>query len=326
MSELSLNESRSLQFELWQECNNSCDYCYLGSDNKFTSDERKLESLRAAYSKISDMSNYPEFNVIGYIGGEFFQGQLTNPEVKKEFYKLMEKTAQLYNDGVIRQVWMCATLNIGHQRDLYEIMKMFKDHDGIWIITSWDSMGRFKTPKMLETWDFHMRNLRKTYPGIKFNITTILTEDLISKYLADEVSFRDMMETYGASFFFKQCGLIVEDGSDATIEDMRKNKILSNELLPHFFPKRRMFLKFLAKFKQQESEDMWSRLFNVKYRADELYRNFNDGRTSTVHRMKDTRAEVDDSVATECGHPIVYRAYVDSDECVLCDKIRLGEL
>lgn len=325
MSELSLNESKSLQFELWQECNSLCDYCYLGKDNRFTSDARKLDSLRAAYAKISDMSNYPEFNVLGFIGGEFFQGQLANPEVRQEFFKLMRKAAQLYNDRVIRQVWICATMTIGHQKDLYEVLDLFNDHQGVWIISSWDTKGRFKTDKMFKTWDFHMRNIKKLYPDIKFNVTTILTADLISKYLANEISFKDMMDDYGLHFFFKQCGLILGDGNDHTLEDMMKNKIKSNQILPWFFPTRSQFLKFLIKFKQQESADMWGRLFNVKYRADELYRNFNDGRECTTHRYKDTTGEVDDSVMTDCGHPIVYRAYIDSHECVLCDKIRIGK-
>ena len=108
-----------MQFELWQECNNRCIYCFLRDDTRKTEDSVKLESLKRTYEIIADESNYPEHNVIGFIGGEFFQGQLRNPDVREWFFKVMGKTAELYNRGVIQQVWIPATINIGNQEDLY---------------------------------------------------------------------------------------------------------------------------------------------------------------------------------------------------------------
>ena len=324
MANITLENSNSMQFELWQECNNRCVYCFLREDNKKTEDSVKLESLKRTYEIICNPDNYPTHNVIGFIGGEFFQGQLKDPDVRLWFYKVMSKTAELYNNRTIQQVWIPATLNIGNQQDLYQVLDLFNDHDDVWIITSWDSMGRFKTDKMFETWDFHMKNLHNKYPGLKFNITTILTGDFIEKYLDDKISLKNMMNEYHAHFFFKQCGLFANKASESTLEEQMESKLASNEVLANFFPKRKTFLKFLIKFKREESEDMWNRLFNIKFRANELYRNHNDGRTEMNRRYKDTKSEVEDSMITECGHPMVYRAYIDSDECVLCDKERLS--
>lgn len=318
------NQIRTLQFELWQECNNDCTFCYLGKENKKTKDDLKIASLKRTYDKISDISNYPEFNCIGYIGGEFFQGQLRNSEVRSEFFKLMSKTAELYNSGVIEQVWISATLTIGSQSDLYETLNLFNNHEGVWIITSWDTLGRFKSDKMRSTWDFHMKNLKKKYPDIKLNICTILTDDCISKYLSGELSFQKMIKEYDASFFFKQCGCIYNSAREDSFEDQRRAKIFSNEILPGFFPTRKKFIDFLRLFREQETSDMWSRLFNIKLRADNLYRSFNDGSTDIYHRFKDTRGEVDDSAPMPCGHPFVYASYIDSDACCLCDKIKLS--
>lgn len=321
---MKLSESKSLQFELWQECNNDCKFCYLGKENRKTPKEVKLESLQRAFDTISDISNYPEYNTIGFIGGEFFQGQLNDPDVKKLFYKVLEKTACLYNSGIIKQVWISATLTIGPQKELYEILRWFYDYDDVWVITSWDTIGRFKTPKMLETWNYHMHNLKREFPGLKLNICTILTDDCISKYLSGELSFQSMMKEYDASFFFKQCGCIYNKASEDNFQDQMKAKLFSNQMLPGFFPTREKFLQFLRLFREQESEDMWNRLFNIKFRADNLYRNFNDGSTDTYHRFKNTRGEVDDSAPMPCGHPFVYCAYIDSNACVLCDKERLS--
>ena len=321
---MNLNESKSLQFELWQECNNNCKFCYLGHENRRTPKDVKLSSLQRALNIISDENNYPEYNTIGFIGGEFFQGQLKDADVRSLFFKVMKKTADLYNSKKIKQVWISATLTIGHQQDLYQTLRLFNDHNDIWIITSWDTIGRFKSDKMKNTWDFHMKNLRKEFPQIKINICTILTDDCITKYLDGKLSFQAMMHEYNASFFFKQCGCIYNKSSESSFADQMKAKQLSNIILPGFFPTRKKFINFLKLFKEQETEDMWMRLFNIKYRADNLFRSFNDGSIDTYHRFKDTKGEVDDSDPMPCGHPFVYCAYIDSDACVLCDKQKLS--
>ena len=313
--------AKTLQFELWQECNNHCDYCYLGSENRKTPDALKLASIKRALSAISNPKLLTQgYDCIGYIGGEFFQGQLRNAEVKEAFFKLMQKTASLYNSQAIKQVWLSATLNIGNQEDLWATLDLFDNHKDVWIITSWDTIGRFKSEKMLNTWDYSMKELKRRYPDIKINITTILTGDLIDKYLADEISFQKMMQIYDASFFFKHCGSIVKWKTTGNYEESRIAKQKSNEILPNFFPTRRQFLQFLVKFKEQESEDMWNRLFNIKLRADNFVRNFNDGSVMNSIRLKDSKTEVNEMNHLPCGHPFVYAAYLDSDKCVLCDK------
>jgi hypothetical protein len=79
---------------------------------------------------------------------------------------------------------------------------------------------------MEENWSYHMKKIHELYPDIRFNITTILSEDCIDKYLSGELSFKKMIEEYHTEFFFKQCGTPQGD-----IKDM-------NNVLPHFVPPR----------------------------------------------------------------------------------------
>lgn len=314
---------KQLQFELWQECNSRCKFCYLGNENRCTADELKLSAIQKAIDKISDLSNYPEYNTIAFLGGEFFQGQLSNPLVKEKFMELMDKTNWLKENHYIEKIWMYATLTIGDQEDLYETLTHFTDMDGFWILTSYDSYGRFHTDKMFENWDYHMKNIHNLYPQIKFNITSILSGDFIEKYLDGRINLKQMMEDYHSAFFFKQCGL----GSFQSKEAM-------NKVVPNFFPKRSEFLKFLTKFRQEEDELMWDKLFNIKYRADTLYRNFNDENKQMALNARDkySKAEITDSDNPEdcriasCGHLASYSAYIDDDGCVLCDKHMIEEM
>ena len=319
----SVNDNRSLQFEVWQECNNRCTFCYLCEENKHTDKQMKIESMKNIIETISDEKNLEGYNCLGFIGGEFFQGQLRDKEVRDLFFKMMSIAADLYNRRVIRQVWVSATLCIGKQEDLYEMLKLFNDYEGVWITTSYDTIGRYHTQKMLDTWEYHMMKLHTEYPNIKINITTILTDDVITKYMNGELSFTAMMEKYGAYFFFKQPSPFIKSVNDDllyTEDTLMSDKIATNKVFPKFFTTRKKFLKFLRLFRKQENPDMWNRLFNVAYRADTLIRNFNDGHRQSFNRNKVGKCDQEEFMKLPCGHAIVYSSYIDSKHCLICDK------
>ena len=88
------------------------------------------------------------------------------------------------------------------------------------------------------------------------------------------------------------------------------------------------------KAKAEESDLMWDKLFNIKYRADLLYRNGNTDEQQMQEnvRHKDSKVEVSlnfkspETDTAKCGHLIAYTAYADSDGCVLCDKHMIEDL
>ncbi len=320
---------KSLQFELWQECNSMCKFCYLGKENRTTPCNLKLRTLNDVYEKICDLSIYEEFDNLSFIGGEFFQGQLNTPEIRDTFFKLMTKVSDLMAQGYVKSVWLCATLTIGEQKDLYETLDLFKDltwdennSDGLWIITSYDTIGRFHTPKMEENWSNHMLNIHEKYPHIKINTCTILTGDLVDKVVADEFSFDEFGTKYNTHFFFKQpapgqYGAIAE--GDAMVA-----KQMMQQHLPNFFPTRANFIPFLVKMRDVYPE-LYTKLFNIKFRADDLYRNFNNEEEHMIHQIRRKNSAVETNIEREmvlndCGHLLQYAAYIDGNECMICDR------
>ena len=337
---MELNEKHSLQFELWQTCNSKCTFCYLGESNLCTPIELKLKAVNDAIAFLSDEKKIAPYNTVSYIGGEFFQGQLDTLELKDKFFDLMHKTAELQISGKMKEVWIMCTLTIGDQEDLYTSLNILNEAyisagkpelmNQVWIVTSYDTIGRFHTQKMLDNWKYHMQYIREVYPAIHFNTCTILTQNLITKYLNDEWSFHDFMNKYHTAMFFKQPspGAIkpsIQNGTDLELIMSAKQEM--EKRLPGFFPKREDFLQFLIKFKD-DCPDIWNKLFNIQYRADDLYRNFNDDEKRMLHnhRAKDKKSEVDedngtlDSKTASCGHSLNYSAYIDSDECMICDR------
>ena len=317
---------KQLQIELWQECNSLCGFCYLGTDNRHTPDEVKLNSLNNAYEMVSAIKKDSEYDTVAFLGGEFFQGQLCTREIHDKFMQLMDLTADLLEKDILKEAWIYMTLTIGDQKDLYETLNIFEERqvtDQLWLLTSYDTVGRFHTKKMEDNWKFHMKNIHQLYPDIRFNTTTILSNDCIKKYLNNEISFKDMSEEYHTFFFFKQVGC-------DKVPKEKFNEVYSID----FVPTRATFLEFLKKFRREENELMWSKLFNIKYRADVLYRNGNDLEHQMIKniRHKDSGAEIeleyasDEAEVAPCGHLYSYHAYSDCDGCVLCDKEMIGDL
>lgn len=315
-----------LQYELWQECNNFCDYCTLGKNNECTSDDMKLEAIHTAITELQALVK-GEVSTVGFIGGEFFQGQLHSSIVKGAFMSLVSLVNQLLNDDIIEEVWFNATLTIGEQKDLYATLDMIDKKNRIWVLTSYDTIGRFHTATKLHTWKYHMLYLHKHYPDVRINTTSIITGNFIQSYMNDELDLNLFKHKYNTTLFLKT-PVKPDDWCDISREE------INNRLGYQFFPRKIDFLKFLLKYKEKEGEWAYKLLFSNDLKAEELHKNFNDEhlRNITFIRTHDFKEDLDCDQSLKvietlsCGHSNVYQCYVDSDDCAICDKIRVSHL
>ena len=308
--------SLQIQYELWRECNCNCTYCTLGFDNHKTDNELKLQSMQTA---IDEMKNFEpnEHQTVGFIGGEFFQGQLNTPEIKSKFMELIKVANDLLNNHIVKDLWLNASLLIGNQKDLYEAIDLIDDKTKLWILTSYDSIGRFHTPKMLETWQYHMKNIHNLYPEIKLNTTSILT--------GDNIDIKEFKATYHTNLFLKTT---VKPGH---LSHLSKQEI--NDKIGNFFPTQERFQEFLFTFYMREGAEEYHNLFSNDLRADEVRKNYNIDTKRNIKfiRDKQTLEETIDLIDEHidnlsCGHSTIYQCYVDSDDCCICNKQEIGEL
>ena len=351
---------RSFQWELWECCNNLCKFCYLGKDNRHTDKKRQLKSLEDLKKNLDNL-DFNVYNNISLIGGEFFQGQMADPEIKESYMEMIHKVADLYADKKIGSVWITATLTIGDQADLYETLDVFEragcmplpefGASGVWICTSWDAEGRFHTEQSRENWEFHMKNIENYYPWVKKNTTIILSQKLCEMYLNNEFSPHDFMDKFGTALFYKQPGIFeVESKGNGSSGDLLElaevgqadvyltetKKKVEDYLGFRFYPDRRTFRRFLIKY-AKEDPDTYERLFNIMFRADELHRNFNNVYEEDWHaRNKNSNLESNaDSDAIfnkhcrlepmEAKHIINYATYVDCNDCMICDRNQIWD-
>lgn len=324
---------KQLQFELWQDCNSKCDFCYLKGFQVDRTDSYKLERIKRVRQELENESLYDTYDTISLIGGEFFQGQLQNAEVRAAFFELVRKIKSLLDAGKINRIWIMVSLLIGKQPDLYECLSIFGNDSRVWFNTSWDIKGRFKSEKMLKTWETHVAAIHELYPKININVTLILTHELIDAYLKGDFSFIDFREKYRVHLFLKP------PAYNTTTKQLYQK--LHGKLLPEgekrmfseligtqFFPNRKEFLSFLTKYRSEMGAAEYENLFNINMRADDVYRTDDSGHhENLVHRSKDTKdlGDANTDVNT-CGHSTYYQSYFDSDGCMLCDKEFIARL
>lgn len=312
----------SMQFELWKQCNNFCDFCYLGDENKFVPKQTKLKNMKKVNAAIDNYfsKNFEQIQAIGFLGGEFFQGQMDDQKIKDTFYALCEKCFKLIDEDRIRDFWCYCTLTIGDEQDLYTLVELFdkvvkdKEKHHFWIQVSYDARGRFNQPGKFENWNYHMLNLQK-YPFIRFNITSIMTEAFLQAVLKDEVNLTEFQKKYKNHFFLKQANLI---------GNMTKAEVI--EKFDWFFPKRKTYLEFLNKI-SKENPDIFRELLDITLRSDFMFNSleFQDDEINPDIRNKETWEETGMIVNKKCGHSALYQCYSDSDACCLCDYFKVKD-
>jgi hypothetical protein len=314
--------SKQLQYELWRECNCKCTFCTLGNDNLHTDEKLKLQSLQTAIDEIREFKP-GEHEVLGFIGGDFFQGQLNTEAVYNKFMEMIDVSNDALNKKYIKKIWLNASLLIGDQKHLYETLDRIDDKANVWVLTSYDTFGRFHTEKMFETWEYHLAKLHAEYPEVSINTTSILTEAYINEYLDGKLKFKDFREKYHTTIFLKNP---VKPTGLQHLENAEINKVLGP-----FFPSRKLFLKFLRKFYEQEGIGEYEKLISTDLRAEEVRKNYNleTKRNRKFIRNKETLHESEeDEPFTDlpCGHNDIYASYSDSPACMLCDKKMIQEM
>lgn len=302
---------KQIQFELWPDCNTRCKFCYLC--NQTTDNEFKLKAIDYAFNKLSSVSK-EEFETIGFIGGEFFQGQL-NSEIKESFMKLMLLSNDLLSKGYVDNLWLTSSMIIGDQSDLYAVLDLLKNNlSKVWVLTSYDTIGRFHTQQLERNWKNNVCKLKQLYPNVNLNVTMILTKHLMDKYLENQIDFEEFKKLYNCDLYFKAPDLQ---------RGRYKSNLEMNSYIPSFFPDRDTAIKFFVKMKQNDYA-CWNKLFDINYRADILIKNINE----EVIRDKTNYNELynNEDHLMKCGHFYSYNSYVQENGCILCDKLQIDRI
>lgn len=309
---------KCLQFELWQDCNNYCDFCYLKDHRILTTDEQKIHNIQEVIKDInSDSLN--DFNAIGLIGGEFFQGQLQNPEVKSEFLNMIKIINDKLLSNKIKEFWITASLINPNQLDLVDILKVldfdnFKDNQRVILCTSYDTMGRFHTPEAEQTWFNNIEAIYFFYPEITLHTQIILTQDLIEKTIENPHIFDRILEYSMLDFkipnYFRDKELAI-NGIKNYPELIRNN--IDKFPKKFFIEDNKTFLKFLPIYIKIFGKDKLKNLINYPSLRSHTLKIFSEDYTLS------NRWDYNEDRYQPCGHLLDGQCYINSDRCMYCD-------
>lgn len=216
-----------LQYELWKDCNNHCAFCY----NRQLKDVDKRYSLNCVLNDLKERS----YDEIGFIGGEFFDGQLNDPTIKKLFYQLFDLCKGA------NKIYLASSLIYRDKKDLYEFLNYAKEKgflNKLLLCTSYDTKYRFKNKKDESFWKNSMLWLHGVFPELRVHTEIILSNDFMKKVLSGDFIPRVFEKTYFTKI-------------DYTEANYGYGIVYSNDL-PDFLPDKSTCVAFLNKILEEK--------------------------------------------------------------------------
>lgn len=251
--------SKFIQYELWKDCHNQCQFCY----NKGEPKTNKLLRLNYILDKLNSEES-DLFDEIGFIGGEFFHNQIDDVEVKSLFYKLFDICTEKRKQNKLNKLCVCTSLMFDINRHFVEFINYLNDNnllDITLICTSYDTIYRFQNDTQLSLWENNMIELHNLFPTLKLHTETLLTQDFINKVLEDKFNIKEFCERFHTTI----------DYIEPSTGFFYNTKYEMDKVLPNFFPTKSSFIKFIKKTAFEEKSVNLQDLLNPYLRANVLY-------------------------------------------------------
>lgn len=241
---------RCIQFELWHNCTNECDFCYLNGCRKFYADKQKQDSIQKVL-EILDSDKIQGFNAVGLIGGELFMDQQGDRDTQDKFEELAKKIKDFLVQDQFREVWLTSNLlseNLGPLIGVLDILlKDLPKYQRVLLCTSYDTEGRFRSKEKYELWYNNLKKLRGMFPRLCLHIETICTQAFVDEWLDDNSKFVDFIDK-GFMMDFKPPATSAVDFiyNNTGRESYRKNleKLAETQNYKYLIDSRDKFIKF----------------------------------------------------------------------------------
>ena len=236
--------NKFIQYQLWQDCRNGCKFC--SERNQISVD--KEWALKFILDKLNDPEVF-DYEEAGIIGGEIFDNQLENEEVRKLFYEVNDKICSMH----FKKIYVATSLVYDMKPYLIPYLIHLRElgvMDRILLCTSYDLKYRFNVPGKKELWESNMLQLRKDFPELKTHVETILTQFFIDAVLN---------KTFSIDYIEPSSGMYYNTKKDC------------EKACPGFFPKKKSFIDFIKLTALKNKEVDLSCLISYQIRASRIY-------------------------------------------------------
>jgi len=344
---------QAIQFELWPDCRTGCPFCYLNGTRRTTTVAQKRQNLKDALKTISDKKIMQNYNAVGLIGGEFFQGQLE--PLMPEWNALFNQIGLLLDMKKIKEVWIASSLMNIVKPDLAGTLFglnsfVLQPDQRIILCTSFDTTGRFRyhvnlneetpedlqelmsmlhcknmeelkrtilyNPEEVEAWLNNIKFVKENYKNVTIHVQVILTQDVIERFI-ENPNYFDFLTDLGCMVDFRYPSITRADCPTATVIKDYRSLLLARytKFPPKFFiEERTTFLKFLKAFAEKYGLEKVRNLIHQPEMRSRRLKIYVEN-AEIKDRWNDER-----DVYLDCGHLVDGLCYINDDtHCIYCD-------
>lgn len=305
-----------VQYGLWPNCTNACDFCLL-EDRLYKSVEERLHILKIIKENILKVDWKDKFSDgISLLGGEVFYTD--SEEVKESFLDLIQliidiifkknnaKLLSIVSNGIYDpNILLIPTL---------ELLKKANLIDRFNLNFSYDVKYRFHTEESRLQCISNINMVYDRY-GITPVVQTCLTQYLIDMFLSGEFNLFELKE---------------KEFPNSVLSFLYPHKIKTGKVLNDFFFTRDSLFKFVKWMKQNKYEFeldnfIQSVINSSQFKYTGLWdrKEIQDWKDNDRDMIEQEPTLERKQILTECGHSQLYRCYSDSDKCMLCDLLKV---
>lgn len=304
-----------VQYGLWPNCTNNCDFCLL-LDREYKSELERLNMLMSIKENIRHIDWTNKFSDgISLLGGEIYYTD--SEQIKESFLDLIKIIIEIVLKPNKTAMYSTVTNGIYDSKILLEpVLDLFKEEgvlDQVDMNFSWDLKYRFHNEESLNSMIKNTNLVYEKY-GIIPKVQTCLTQYLIDAHLNKTFNLLDYQKEH-----FPNTHLAL----------LYPHKINTGKVLDDFFFSRDSLFKFVKYLKSINQNELLYNMIQSVINSSQFkysglyYRN-------SVYKEDKSEKEVyqeptleNKQNLTECGHSDLYRCYSDSDKCMLCDLLNI---
>lgn len=296
-----------VQFGVWTNCCNNCDFC-LREERIPYSKEKQLLWLERIKENIGLIDWKNEFSYgISLLGGELYF--ITDEDLQQSFLELIdiiiEKILKVSENPNCK--YSTVTNGLYEPTFLYKVVDKIKDTVGIQKVDinfSYDLKHRFSSEERRLLCLNNINDFHKRY-NYDIGVQMIMTQYVIDEWKKGNFDVKTFEEK-------------VIPGNHLTF--LYPHPIRTGLKLNDFNFKRSDFLTFIQYLKSECYPTYFSFLQSTKNSCTFKYTGLRDrGRKDSTEMPQ--LSDGKEIINSKCGHSELYKCYSDCDKCMLCDLI-----
>ena len=302
-----------VQYDLWNNCSNQCDFCLIYRKRILTSEQmiERIDQIIDNINYVGDRWTTQFSDGISLLGGEVYF--VTDPKVQEKLMELIDHIIDkiLLPNKVLGHVCKYSTVTNGIYKPdlLFRMVDRVVERAGIEFVDvnfSYDLKYRFhnKESRLL-----CLENMRKFSERYNYRIGAQM---VVTEYLIDMINNKE----FDIGEFQNK---IVPN---SIVEFLYPHEVHTGKVLDDFQFPRDKFLKFLSWLKTNYKENFLNYCDSITnssvFKYTGLYINA-DWSMETEPKLSDGKEIINPA----CNHSVLYKCYKDSDKCILCDILKI---